>query len=237
MPRLPVLMFVLVSSACVSVASAQQRNTGGGAATGGGSLFGGGSSFGGTSSFGGGGSTAFGQASGGQAAFGQSSFGQTQAGGQNTSGFVGRSGADSQAFFEQLGRGSNQFFQRLERSFSRRGDRGRGAAQPQEQRPPVRVQLRLGFTPELDATARTVSASTSINKSLMVKRFDWASVAIADGVATLTGAAPSASDRRLIERLARLEPGVVRVDNQITAPEDLPRPQGDAQPTLPGSGT
>jgi osmotically-inducible protein OsmY len=41
-------------------------------------------------------------------------------------------------------------------------------------------------------------------------------VSIENGVATLRGVVATDDDRRLAERLARLEPGIRRIDNQLT---------------------
>jgi hypothetical protein len=41
------------------------------------------------------------------------------------------------------------------------------------------------------------------------------SIAVVDGVATLTGEAKSAKDRRMAELILKLEPGIVKVDNRI----------------------
>lgn len=219
-----------------------QRSSGGGASGGfgGSSLFGGGSSLGGSGGLGGGnfggGQGSFGgglgQGIGGQGGGGLGGGGNqlgvnatTQGG--NT-GFVGRDSQDAQAMFQQMNRNATQFLNQFNQSRNGGGNRGRDANTMQERRPPVRVNLVLGFTPPPRQDGGGLITAQRISASLITKGFTSAGVSIGNRVATLTGQVPTADDRRLIERLASLEPGIDRVVNQLTVEttDAEPIPQG-----------
>ena len=214
---------IFIAAACHPVVAQVRSDSGGSAVFGGGqSPFGslGGGGLGGSGLGGSGlGGSGFG---GGQGGAGSLSGGQqfnfnTQGG--NQGGFIGRDSQDIGAIFESLNQNGEEFLNRFERSMSAR-DRGRGSNQGVDARPPIRVKLRLGFRP-LATPAANLSAPTAgrINSLLVNKGFDGATTRIANGVATITGSVQTEGDRKMLVRLARLEPGVVRVDNRLTVSE------------------
>lgn len=199
-PHVSTLVTIVLLLVTLQEAGAQlQTNSAGGAA--GGGLFGSGQSL-----FGGGG------AGGGQAGVGaQQQFTLNEQGGSG--GFVGRDSSDTGAIFEALNQSGNQFLNRLERSFSGR-NRGRGSNQSTDTPPPIRVKLKLGFTPQVAA----VSDSAVERLTQLVSERGFGSVRLAGrrGAVVIDGEVASEGDRRMLARLARLEPGVARVDNRLT---------------------
>ncbi len=198
----------------VGPAAAQISNAGGG----GSGLFG----SGGQSLFGSQLNSGFGSAAGqsGQlGGFGSNALTLNQQTGQN-GGFVGRTGDDTAAVFEALNQSGNEFLNRFERTMNSR-NRGRGQNQASDARPPIRVTLSLGFRPP-KAPARNLPGPTAdrLNGLLSEKGFS-AAATIIDGVALLTGKVADDAERRMLESLAKLEPGVERVDSRLTVQGEL----------------
>lgn len=243
------LLFLAISLSTTS--SFGQGRQGGAGGFGGGTSFGGGgggaNSFGGFRSgggggFGGGGLTGGGFGSGGMGGgFGSGGFAGGGMGGQsgsyasqmgqfgnfgNNQSFVGSSGDDVRQMFERMGANSDQMVQQLERANNRRERRDQNNAR-ENQAPPVRVQLKVAFdhptiattTMPAVVTRRFTQIVSTTNKQLATPGIE-----VRDGVVTLTGIAASASDRLLIEKLVSLEPGVKRVQNQMTVAEEIAVP-------------
>lgn len=208
MRRLSCVVFasvlVLIAASRSHAQQAAQSNTG--------STFGTSSLFGGTS----GANSAIGQGDA-QAGAAQSAFGQgaAAANGGNQQGFVGRDAADAAAFFQALGSNAANG-QAVRRQFNNNANRGRGAEVNQDSRPPVRVELRLGFAPGFERSTARSESLDRILRSVANKGLADVAVRLEAGRVTLEGSVPTASDRGLVERIARLEPGVSKVDNQLT---------------------
>ncbi len=158
--------------------------------------------------------------------FGSSGFGSQSTGttgfGQGNQQFVGRDASDMQSVFNNLGRNSNQFFQQLNRSMG--AGRGRQSnQQPENARPPVRVQLHVAF--DYDRPTATVVAQGLQNrlvKILAEHEVQGAEVSMDGHTATLHGTAANESQRLVLENLVRLEPGVSAVVNQMTLASTTP---------------
>lgn len=229
-------MAVVVLGCAVAAAHAQSRG-GTGTSAFGGSGFGtsgfGTSGFGsslGRSGFGatgmGGFGSGFGSSGFGASAFGSSGFGSSGMGGQgfNSFGagqggqnFVGRDSGDMNAVMTQMGRAGTQFFNTMSRNFGNRGNRGRQQEQQGDnERPPVRVRLEVGFAPP-PQTASTLA--TTVNARLQRLAVDHSlgqtQVAVDGDTVVLRGIAESESQRRVLERLVMLEPGVGAVRNEM----------------------
>jgi BON domain len=201
------------------------------------------SSFGsgfGANSFGGG-SSSFGALSPGAGTFGSgfgsngtsgqfnsAGFGSTQMFGENAigngfsqggfgQGFVGRDSSDMQALYQNMERGSNQFFNQLGRTLDRGSNRNRrGNDQPENQAPPIRVQLRMA--PD-EMPVRVASAGElrgRLEQLYASQGIGTPEVTVEGDVVTLRGTAPSESRRLVIEKLAELEPGVRQVWNLMS---------------------
>ena len=191
-----------------------------------------GSGLGGGSGFGG---SRFGSGSGvfRNAGIGSGSFGQSGLSGmQGGQAFVGRDSGDMQAFFGQMGRASNQFFQQLGRTVGGgRGQRAqrRATAQAENEAPPVRVRLNVAFDyPQAPPPALATTVRTRLDPILARRSVASPDVGVVSDTVVLRGTVASDNERRLIERLVSLEPGVAAVENQLTVAE--PEPPG---PPLP----
>lgn len=221
------LAILLIASDC----SAQGRTTG---ATSG-SAFSGSSSLG-TSRFG---SSGFGTSSLGGSSLSQSSLGSQAGGGasaasgfgsnttgqQANQGFVGRAGSDLESFFGGIG-AAVEGFERADRA------RRRSADAPEVRRPEVRV--RLTVSPELNRQAaplglRTEAALTNVSRLLTRKGIDGVRLSSTNGVVRLEGTVRADSERRLVEKLAAIEPGIRSVDNRLVVAasgnDTLPAPR------------
>jgi hypothetical protein len=187
------------------------------------------SGFGGSSAFGGGGfggsgfggSSAFGRGGGmGGSGFGGGGMGGGMGGGGMGGGqnFVGRDGGDMQAIMGQMGRAGTQFFSTMNRNMSNR-NRFR-QQQPtdgeENQRPPVRVRLEMGFS--APPSAPTVVA-TNLNARLAQLSVDHSvgqpQISVEGDTVVLRGTAESESQLRVLEQFVMLEPGVMRVRNEM----------------------
>lgn len=198
-----------------------QSPVGGMGAGGGGSSFGSGSAFG-QSLSGPGGQGLGGQGFGGGGGAGQGlGFGGGQ--GATSSGFVGRSGADVQNFFQALNPMANQAGAgtQVQRTTM---NRGREANETENATLPVQVRVSVGFEvpPGAGAAARNDGTARRLNGILSRRGMGGTEVSIANGVARVAGAPPSPSERLVVERLMRLEPGVSRVVfGEAIGPETL----------------
>jgi hypothetical protein len=140
--------------------------------------------------------------------------------------FVGSSGEDVRQMFERMGANSDQMVQQLERANNRRDRRDQNEAR-ENQAPPVRVKLKLGFDQPITSSSAVPAAisrqftqiAATTNKQLATPGIE-----VREGVVTLTGIATSASDRLLIEKLVSIEPGVKRVVNKMTVAEEIAVP-------------
>lgn len=95
----------------------------------------------------------------------------------------------------------------------------------------IRAKLRVGFSVVRTAPAQLGSRLAGrLEKSSWIQTHSAVEVAVEKGTAILRGAVATEHDRVLAERIARLEPGVRRVENQLTVAESSPSPSD--QPTV-----
>ncbi len=130
--------------------------------------------------------------------------GADRAGGTEGRGQAGRSP------FSQIG--SSQ----LNRAMQAFGSSFRGGRTTNQ----VRARIRLGFSVPPPKPAQLAQLGSRLEgrleKSSWVQTRSPVEVSIENGIATLRGVVATDGDRRLAERLARLEPGIRRIDNQLT---------------------
>ncbi len=146
----------------------------------------------------------------GQSGFGLqggSQQGMGQAGQQQ--GFVGRTPETMQQFFTNLQAGQSQFFQEL--GLGGRGNRDGG--NQQQETPPVRITLNVGFSYPPPNEARLGLAIQDRLSRVLKRRFP--SVEVTGRTVTLRGTVSTAHERELAEQLVRLEPGVSVVQNDL----------------------
>ena len=97
----------------------------------------------------------------------------------------------------------------------------------------VRARIRLGFKVPPPKPAQLAQLGSTLEQRL--EKSSWVDtrspmdVSIEKGIATLQGVVATESDRRLAERLARLEPGIRQIDNQLTVA--APAPSAAGSPT------
>lgn len=84
-------------------------------------------------------------------------------------------------------------------------------------KPSVRTRLVNGVEPASTAFqgSAIVQPPRQYSAAPVSKMVNGYSIAVVDGVATVTGVARTAKDRRMAELLLKLEPGVNRVENRI----------------------
>ena len=145
--------------------------------------------------------------------------------------FVGTDAADTREFVGQVGAGAGGSSSRRtfnQTSAARRGqnaNRGGTSRNTAE----IRSAIRLGFGYQLPAFA-SASASDDLNLALNARlqrttRFQARSpveVSLGDDGATLRGVVATKYDRSLVEQMVRLEPGIWRVQNELTVAEATP---------------
>ena len=183
----------------------------------------GGSSFG-SSGFGGSGLGGFGSGGFGTGGFGGgSTFGNQgigggmYGGGQGGQNFVGRDSGDMTAVMQQMNRSGQQFMNQFGRMMNRGGNRNREQETGENERPPVRVVLDVAFTHrQLPLAAVAAKLQTRMLKILATRNIAQPEVTVEGDTVVLRGVAGDESQRMVIERLAAMEPGVLKVDNQMT---------------------
>jgi hypothetical protein len=187
-----------------------------------------GSGFG--SGFGGGGFGTGGFGGGGFGGQGMNGFGGGMGGMGGGQAFVGRDSGDMNAVMTQMGRAGTQFFNQMSRNMSARNNRNQRPVDTEEtERPPIRVRLQLGFPASRRApTAVATDLNTRLARLAVDHRLGEPEVAVESGTVVLRGVAESESQRRVLEQLILLEPGVMSVRNEMvvaTAPNEEPLPQ------------
>jgi osmotically-inducible protein OsmY len=157
-------------------------------------------------------------------------FGGGMGGGQM---FVGRDGGDMNSVMAQMGRAGTQFFNQMSRNMGGGGRNNRNRQQEQQEeneRPPVRIRLEVGFRPPQSAPN---AVATNINARLARLEADHnlgqVQVGVEGDTVVLRGVAQSDSQRRVLEQLIMLEPGVLSVRNEMvlagaTDEDALPQP-------------
>ncbi|WP_437228246.1 BON domain-containing protein [Planctomicrobium sp. SH661] len=216
-----------------ALANTASSNAGGGNRTSGSGMFASGS--GGGSSLGGGGG-AFGGSGGGMSG-GSSSGGSGMLGGTSTltqsnlnagdgslgatigtSGFVGR--GDTAGRFVGSQNASQQRINSAAQQFSQFQNRNSQNANTNTNTPRtlMRPQVQLGFVPPSDLNDNLVATLQTRLEGLpaLGSRADGVSMtADSNGLVTLTGTVANEDDRRMMEILTRLEPGVRNVQNDL----------------------
>lgn len=133
---------------------------------------------------------------------------ETFVGGNNTGSFVG-GGVSTQ-------RNNNRQFQAITNTDVPTGGGGQGTGTPRR----IPVSLRIAFDyPQQRTRTSIVSATAPVFSRIAQTRPELRFVSVnvaADGVATLTGYTPDAGSRLLAANLVRLQPGVRRVENQLS---------------------
>ena len=88
----------------------------------------------------------------------------------------------------------------------------------QNQQTQIRARMTIGFTTAPNTRSRVaMQLETRLAKIPQIKTPVPIRVSVLDGrVAVLRGSVAKASDRKLIERLAMLEPGISKVKNELT---------------------
>jgi hypothetical protein len=139
-------------------------------------------------------------------------------------GFVGRDNSDMANVFRQMGRSSNQFFQQLNRTMGRGGRGRRNSSQEENAALAVRVRLDVVDQPRMQPTIAANNVRTRLASTLSSRSIVAPEVELAGDTVILRGVAKSESQRLVIEQLAKMEPGVFAVDNQMTvaSPSDTP---------------
>lgn len=114
----------------------------------------------------------------------------------------------------QPGRGRQNMMQQL---WIGGGQAGRGGGGGRTTRTEVRTSLRLGFRPSLPTTVQRGSRLVErLTTSPRIRSRSPMEVVVQEQTAILRGAVATDHDRRLAERLAMLEPGIRRVQNELT---------------------
>lgn len=185
---------------------------------------------GGGGAFGGGGGAA------GVSGFAAQGANQFLLGNQATGGFVGREGGDIQQFFgggtgNQAGNQGLQQFQNQARrqqfqNQANNANRGRGGGRGGDQGTPVRIALRVGFTPPRPLTAglndrlqtqvsRTLSSRVGVTNPTLD---------LTGQTVTLRGTVANVDQKLLAEEILSLQPGVTTVMNELVVVPQLPPP-------------
>jgi hypothetical protein len=163
-------------------------------------------------------------------------FGGGAGGGQM---FVGRDSGDMNAVMSQMGRAGTQFFSQMTRNMAQGGggrnnrNRRQDEGDDENERPPVSIRLEVGFTPpQVTPNAVAMNINGRLARLAVDHSLGRPQVTVEGGTVVLRGIAESDSQRRVIERLILLEPGVLSVRNEMvlageadaTTEESLPQP-------------
>jgi hypothetical protein len=116
-----------------------------------------------------------------------------------------------------MGRAGTQFFNTMNRNMSNRNRFRQQQPQAEEnERPPVRVRLEMGFD---SAPVAPSVVATTINTRLAQLAVDHSlgqpQISVEGGVVVLRGTAESETQIQVLERFVMLEPGVMRVRNEM----------------------
>jgi hypothetical protein len=180
----------------------------------------------GSGGFGGGGFGTGGFGGGGFGGRGMNGFGGGMGGVQA---FVGRDSGDMNAVMAQMGRAGTQFFNQMTRNMSGRNNRNQRQMQSEEnERPPVRIRLELGFpAPRTAPTVMATNLNTRLARLAIDHSLGQPQIAVEGDTVVLRGIAQSESQRRVLEQLILLEPGVMSVRNEMVVAA------GPTEETLP----
>ncbi|MFM8475483.1 MAG: BON domain-containing protein, partial [Planctomycetaceae bacterium] len=167
----------------------------------------------GTSGGGGLGGGGFGTTGGGTNTAGTTDGQGNFIGGNQSQNFIG---GGRQANGQQ---GTNRQFQAFQNNQNTSSQGTQSTGTPRQ----IRTALRVNIPAVRLSNGQTASFSAPANAATLerfvARRPEFSSLAVslaADGTAVITGVAGSEEDRRLAGNLLRLQPGVKRVDNQVT---------------------
>ena len=144
-------------------------------------------------------------------------------GNRQPGGFIGRDAAAVEAFFDSVtgGRGNAGRGGSGQRNFrnnnQNRGrqpnlDRGRG-----QNRNQMRLRLRATFAhPPLQAGRVSARLQQRLRRVLLARSGTLSEVVLQDGTAILRGVVANPHDRLVAEKLAYLEPGILKVRNELS---------------------
>jgi len=158
----------------------------------------------------------------GQSTFGGTVPGQSTATSNAAQSFIGSNatqgfiGGSSQAALQQ---GSNRQFQAIQNNQMQQNT-SQQTGTPREIRTTLRVAFPFPTASQSQLTGQLASANVASLQRFVSSRSELAAIEVAirpGGVAVLTGSVDSAGTSRLAANLIRLQPGIRKVDNQITA--------------------
>ncbi|MEZ6057013.1 MAG: BON domain-containing protein [Planctomycetaceae bacterium] len=204
-------------------ASAQQQSLGtGSGGTGGRTATGNtGSTAGAASAIGGAANRTTGGTGGGTGQLQDVAFGQFGATTQTPTGFIGR--GDATQFIGNRAAGQQTVNAGGTTRFSGGGVGAQQSGQVQTRANMMRVQQRLAFRSQ-PIIAANLQLTLETQFSALSSRFPSVGIEVdAEGLTTLTGEVETEDDRKLAEAIARLEPGVRKVVNQLQAKADPER--------------
>jgi len=156
---------------------------------------------------------------------------------QQRGAFVGADSGDTtnarslQALNGQTGRATNNGASQLQNLFSQSLQQLNQSTQ-RAARPQIRVPLRMGFQPQPVSAAKVRIFEDNLNKLPAIRFIGQPQVVMQGRTAVLRGIVATEDDRRLAENLAKMEPEVLdvrnelRVDSTATAAEQLPPAAG-----------
>jgi osmotically-inducible protein OsmY len=133
-----------------------------------------------------------------------------------------------QAIMGQMGRAGAQFFNNMNRNMANRNRNRQQQGQMEEnERPPVRIRLEVGFNaPQAAPTAVATALNTRLERLAVDHNIGQPQITVEGDTVVLRGTVESESQRRVLERFVLLEPGVMQVRNDlvVAAPtiEELP---------------
>jgi hypothetical protein len=138
------------------------------------------------------------------------------------SGFVGQTPGTQQQTGLQNRPGQNRNTGRAGRGQGQNQNQMGGAGNQQQQRT-IRPQLVVAFTAPLPAPdIMSTRLQTRLQKIKKTSPYEGVQVDVEGNKVILRGEVNSAQDARMASMLARLEPGVRKVDNQLTIREPAP---------------
>ena len=157
--------------------------------------------------------------------------------------FVGADAGDMQSFVGDVQAGQRRqtsvqgVSSRSSGRSNRSGGFGRGASRGRRTATQFRSTIRVGFSRSVVAPSRVSTAlAQRLSRSRRVQTVSPVEVVIQGRTATLRGVVATGYDRALAEQLARLEPGIGQVRNELVvavtpAEPELPAPgEAPAQP-------
>jgi hypothetical protein len=154
---------------------------------------------------------------------------------QQPGAFIGADSADARNVRSLQGNTSSRnnaglgmlqnLFSQSQQQVNSNNQQGQSGSQPQ-----IRVALRLGFRPAPVSTTGLQTFGTRLNQLPGIRWIGPAEVSLEGRTAVLRGTVASEDDRRLVEALAKMEPDVLDVRNELvvdssgTTEEELPPP-------------